>query len=252
MPSWTTVPCPGGLPTGCGSRSFGPSRAAAIPPREGVNVVGIGLSDPLVGMYLGTALWIAPRPEPRPRAVNLLSMSSRDHLIRRADDRTLESAIVDGTLLEGAFANVVRTRDAPLRTGDVIPLGAWTVRILDDIEGQPTRFSVTFDRPVDDPSIALVVWQDGAVRALEPPRDRPRGAPEAPGRTDGNLTRHRPPRVPVTGTSRTPSCRSGCGAPRRARRRCAWSARWRRRGRGRSRSTSRRRRAPESPSRRRS
>jgi hypothetical protein len=142
---------------------------AQIPAREGVSVVGIGLSDPLVGMYLGSALWIAPRPEPRPRVVDLLSMSSHDHRIKRRDDRTLEIAIVGGTMLEDAFERVVRASDAPLRTGDVIALGAWTVRILDDIQGQPTRFSVTFDCPVDDPSIALVVWQDGALRALEPP-----------------------------------------------------------------------------------
>ncbi len=142
---------------------------AEIPARAGINVVGIGLSDPLVGMYLSSSLWIAPRPQPRPRAVNLLSMSSHDHRVTRTGDRTLEVAIVGGTMLEDAFENVVRSRDEPLRTGDVVPLGEWTVRILDDVGGRPTRFSVAFDRSVDDPSIALVVWQDGQLRALPPP-----------------------------------------------------------------------------------
>jgi hypothetical protein len=142
---------------------------AEIPAREGVNVIGIGLSDPLLGMYLGSSLWIAARPEPRPRVVDLLTMSSHDHRITRTDEKTLEIAIVGGTMLEDAFERVVRGSDAPLRTGDVVPLDTWTVRILDDVEGRPTRFSLTFDRPVDDPSIALVVWQDGALRALEPP-----------------------------------------------------------------------------------
>jgi hypothetical protein len=87
---------------------------ADIPAREGVEVAGIGLSDPLVGMYLGSSLWMAPRPEPRPRA-------------------------------------------------------AWIARILDDVEGRPTRFLVTFDRSADDPSLALVVWQDGELRAFRPP-----------------------------------------------------------------------------------
>lgn len=74
-----------------------------------------------------------------------------------------------GTVLEDGFERVVRSSDAPLRTGGVVPLDPWTVRILDDVEGRPTRFSVTFDRPVDDPSIALVVWQDGALRVLQAP-----------------------------------------------------------------------------------
>jgi hypothetical protein len=143
---------------------------AEIPARTDVNVVGIGLSDPLVGMYLAPALWLAPRPEPRPRSVELLSMSSHDHRVKRTDDRTLEITVVDGALLEDAFEYVVRPRTALLRAGDVVPLGAWTVRVLDDDAGRPTRFSVTLDRSVDDPSIALIIWRDGALRALAPPR----------------------------------------------------------------------------------
>ena len=40
------------------------------------------------------------------------------------------------------------------------------MEILADAAGHPTRFSVTFDRPVDDPSIALVDWQSGALRTI--------------------------------------------------------------------------------------
>lgn len=143
--------------------------SAEIPAREGVHVVGIGLSDPLVGMYLGATLWLAPRADPRPRIVQLLSMSGHDHRVKRTDPRTLEIEVMGGALLEGAFESVVRSPDAPLRAGDVIPLGAESVEILDDDHGRPTRFAVTLDRPVDDPAIALVVWRDGGLRALAPP-----------------------------------------------------------------------------------
>ncbi|WP_394820743.1 hypothetical protein [Pendulispora albinea] len=142
---------------------------AEIPARDGVNVVGIGLADPLVGMYLPSSLWIAPRPEPRPRAVHVLTMSPRDHVVRRTDARTLEITIVNGVLLQGGFETVVRPPSAPLRAGDTVPLGAWTVRIVDDDAGRPKRFSVTFDRPADDPSLAFVTWRDGALRAWTPP-----------------------------------------------------------------------------------
>jgi hypothetical protein len=143
---------------------------AEIPARPGINVLGIGLSDPLVGMYLETALWTAPRPEPRPREVHLLSMSAHDHLVKRTGDRTLEIGIIGGALLDGAFASVVRSPSAPLSAGDTVPLGAWSIRVLADTGGRPTRFSVTFDRSVDDRSLAFLIWQGGALRALIPPR----------------------------------------------------------------------------------
>lgn len=142
---------------------------AQIPARPGVRVLGIGLSDPLVGMYLASALGIAPRPEPRPEAVHLLSMSAHDERVRRTAERTLELTILGGSLLDGAFENVVRPLSSPLRAGDVVPLGAWTVCILDDTAGRPTRFSLTLDCSFDDPSIVLLVWQNGALRALPPP-----------------------------------------------------------------------------------
>jgi hypothetical protein len=143
---------------------------AEIPTGAGVNVLGIGLSDPLVGMYLQAALWTAPRPEPRPRNLFLLSMSDHAHLVTRTDERTLELQVQDGTLLETALERVFRPPNAPLRAGDTVPLGAWSVRILDDTSGRPVRFSVTFDRSVDDPSLAFLVWRSGALRAFIPPK----------------------------------------------------------------------------------
>jgi hypothetical protein len=141
---------------------------AEIPARDDVDVVGIGLSDPLVGMYLSGSLRVA-RPGPYPRAVHVLSLSSHDHRVKRTDDRTLEISIVDGTMLDAAFEVLVRPRSAPLRAGDVVPLGAWSVAIVADDGGRPTRFAVTFDRSVDDPSIAILQWKDGALRALPAP-----------------------------------------------------------------------------------
>jgi hypothetical protein len=143
---------------------------AEIPARPGLAVVGIGLADPLVGMYLPASLYLAPRPEPRPSAVQLLSTSAHDHWLMRTDDRTLDITVVGGALLEGALEALFRPPSKPLRTGDRIPLGAWTVRILDESAGRPTRFSVSFDRSLDDPSLAFLIWKDGGLRALAVPR----------------------------------------------------------------------------------
>ena len=143
---------------------------AQIPARPGVAVAGIGLADPLLGMYLPMTLCFAPRPEPRPMAMQLLSMSAHDHWVKRTDERNLEIAIVDGALLEGPFEALFRPEGAPFRIGDRVAAGSWTVRILEENSGRPTRFSVSFDRSLDDPSLALLIWKDGGLRALAAPR----------------------------------------------------------------------------------
>ncbi len=43
------------------------------------------------------------------------------------------------------------------------------MQILEESAGRPTRFSVLFDRSVDDPSLALLIWKAGALRALAAP-----------------------------------------------------------------------------------
>lgn len=140
--------------------------AAEIPARAGLRVYGIGLSDPLVGMYLASSLSLAPRPEPRPSEVHLLSVSPHDHRVRRTGERTIEIAVDSGTFFDSAFESLVRPATALMHAGDIVALGTSTVEILADAAGHPTRFAVTFDRPVDDPSIALVDWQSGALRTI--------------------------------------------------------------------------------------
>ncbi|HEV8247068.1 MAG TPA: hypothetical protein VGP93_14925, partial [Polyangiaceae bacterium] len=46
---------------------------------------------------------------------------------------------------------------------------AWTVQILEESAGRPARFSVSFDRSLDDPSLAFLIWKDGGLRALAAP-----------------------------------------------------------------------------------
>jgi hypothetical protein len=147
-------------------------RAAAqaeIPAQAGTSVAGIGLADPLIGMYLPASLLLAPRAEPRPVAVHLLSTSAHDHRLRRTGERSLEITVLNGALLEGAFESLFRPPSAPLRAGERVPLGAWSVQILEEIAGRPTRFSVSFDRSVDDPTLTLLIWKGGALRSLAAP-----------------------------------------------------------------------------------
>lgn len=140
---------------------------AEIPQRDGVRVVGIGLADPLVGMYLGPELLALPRPPPA--GLTLVSMAAHDHVVRRTDARTLEIATVGGALLENPFEHVVRAPRFAIRAGDTFAHDGWTVHVLADDGTRPTRFAVTFDAPLPDASIAFLVWRDGGLRALVPP-----------------------------------------------------------------------------------
>ena len=142
---------------------------AEIPNRAGMTVVGIGLADPLIGMYLPASLALA-RPKPHPVAVHLLSTSAHDHRLERTADRSLEVTVLNGALLEGALESLFRPESAPLHVGDRLPLSAWTVHILEERAGRPTRFSVSFDRSLDDSSLAFLIWKDGALRSLPVPR----------------------------------------------------------------------------------
>lgn len=142
---------------------------AEIPARADLSVIGIGLADPLVGMYLPSSLYIAPRPEPRPRAVQLLSMAAHDHRVARTGEQTLEITVLGGTLLDDALAYLFRGPDSPLHPGDVTPIGAWRVRVLAVDAGRPTRFALELDRSANDPSLVFLIWREGALRALTPP-----------------------------------------------------------------------------------
>ncbi len=77
--------------------------------------------------------------------------------------------VLDGTLFETRFERLGLAPGTAFAPGDVVALGTWTVRILETVEGRPARFSVTFDASVDDPSIGLVIWKDGAIRTLPAP-----------------------------------------------------------------------------------
>jgi hypothetical protein len=143
------------------------AKTAEIPSRANARVVGIGLSDPLVGMYLGTSMLLTH--DPAPASIDHLSLSAHDHRVRRTDASTLEIAPVDGAFLEAPFEYLVRAPRFRIHAGDTFRIATGTVRVLADDGALPTRIAVTFDRPLPDPDVAFVVWRDNAIRSLTLP-----------------------------------------------------------------------------------
>jgi hypothetical protein len=99
----------------------------------------------------------------------ILSMAAAAHRLRRTGPDTLELSAPEGTLLDGAWPSVWRSRSLPLPRGSVVRLSYMTVTILDDRDGRPTRASFQFTKPLDDPSLVFLVYRDGGLRRLTMP-----------------------------------------------------------------------------------
>jgi hypothetical protein len=99
----------------------------------------------------------------------ILSMGSAAHRVRRTAADTLELSTPDGTLLDGAWPSVFRTRSLPLPRGAVVRTSYMTATVLDDRAGRPTRVSFQFTRLLDDPSLIFLTFRDGGLRRLAMP-----------------------------------------------------------------------------------
>ena len=99
----------------------------------------------------------------------ILSMAAASHRLRRTGADTLELFTPDGTLLDGAWPSVFRSRSLPLPRGRIVRTSYMTVTILDDNAGRPTRASFQFTRPLEDPSLVFLVFRDGGLRRFTVP-----------------------------------------------------------------------------------
>lgn len=138
-------------------------------------------SDPLGPIY-GFAARLVKRPVDVD-TWSILSMAKRTHRIERTSDRSLTIATEDGTFFDGGFVDVYRSRNHPLPAGTVVDLKGATVRVLADQAGLPTRIELTLDVPFEDPSIALLAWQDSALRPVVLEQGKPVRIDWSPGPT---------------------------------------------------------------------
>jgi hypothetical protein len=99
----------------------------------------------------------------------VLSMAAAAHRLRRTAADTLELSTPEGTLLDGAWPSVFRTRSLPLPRGAVVRTSYMTATVLDDRAGRPTRVSFQFTRLLDDPSLIFLTFRDGGLRRLAMP-----------------------------------------------------------------------------------
>lgn len=77
--------------------------------------------------------------------------------IRRVDARTLELHDPRGWL-RGPDSELMRSAAEPFEVGDEIDTLDFRLRVLEVVDGRPTRISVRFRASLDEPTFAVVTW----------------------------------------------------------------------------------------------
>lgn len=152
-----------------GISAAGEAMAAALPlpPARDADVVLIAASDLLPSIFV-PAIGVV-RSGLVQRSFRTLSMAAHDHRLTRVSADTIELEVIGGSLLEGPFEKLFRGDASPLATGDIVHAGPIEVRVLATAAGKPTRFAVTFLRPLDDQHTFLVTFEAGLLRPFTLP-----------------------------------------------------------------------------------
>jgi hypothetical protein len=142
--------------------------SAPIPVRAaGLDVVLLASGD----FSTGTALpWIRRlHGASLPRSYQRLSGAVAPHFVRGIDAHTVELDVIGSS--PGAFAgSLYRPATEPLLPGQRRRLPNMAVEVIAVRDGEPVRFRVRFDRPLEDPSLLWLHAFRGGLRRIAPPR----------------------------------------------------------------------------------
>jgi hypothetical protein len=106
---------------------------------------------------------------PLPREWHVLSLAPYDHRFTRTGPSSLELEVLDGQMLTTTFEGLFRDQLHRLIAGDVTAVSGMRARVLEAGTEGPVRVAFDFDRPLDDPSLQIMVWEDGRLRRRAPP-----------------------------------------------------------------------------------
>lgn len=118
---------------------------------------------------------------PLPGSWRALTTSPASQELTRTSTDTFELAAVGGTLLDLAATDLLRSADAPFRSGDRVTLRGLSAEVLESSPWGPSRVRFRFDRALDDPSLVfLEMTADGVRRVTLPRIGGTRAIPGAP------------------------------------------------------------------------
>jgi hypothetical protein len=132
-------------------------------------VVTLAMPEPIHGMYAPIVL--VARGMPKPRAWWGLTFSPEPHVFTRTGPASFELALTRGRFLTSEFEHIFRGPTHPLPQGAKVSLKGMEVTVLEADAGGPKRVGFVFDTPLEDPSLVLLHWRDGALRRFTPPAE---------------------------------------------------------------------------------
>ena len=119
-------------------------------------------------------LWYIPAKRavlhvPRPRSIRLLASGITEIHLYRLDSNTLRVRPGEG-FLRGEGHRTLRGSSRPFHPGDEVSLSDLHVQVEEvSPDGRPTRADITFDVPLDDPSLLWMQWEGAALASYSPP-----------------------------------------------------------------------------------
>jgi hypothetical protein len=107
--------------------------------------------------------------QPVPRHLRALATGPSPVEVTRRDAQSLDVRL-DRGLFTGVLTLLYRDDGHPLRPGDTISLTGLIITILETgQDGSPTHILYRFDRPLEDPTLRWLRWQDGVYVPFTPP-----------------------------------------------------------------------------------
>ncbi|MFO0556436.1 MAG: glycosyltransferase family 39 protein [Polyangiales bacterium] len=125
-------------------------------------------ADPTLGMYAAPALSYVNRSIGG--SFRVLSMHTDALIVERTGDRAITLTPASGGTLTGfVFADVFRSPRERFEPGQVLRLGAMTVRVLAVRDGRPQRAEFVFDAAFEGGATCLLRWHNGRLESFAPP-----------------------------------------------------------------------------------
>ncbi|MFO0677530.1 MAG: hypothetical protein U0169_13425 [Polyangiaceae bacterium] len=140
-------------------------------PEGGVRTFVLGASDPFVTIYPPIVL-LTRSPE---RAKDLRCfaplVASRQAIeVSRTSENELEIYPTEGPFLRGPFESLFRASHRPMAKGDRFSQCEASILVESVKDGRPSDLHVTFDVPLEDPSLRVVVWNGERFERLRVPK----------------------------------------------------------------------------------
>lgn len=144
------------------------TRQAALAAEGARRLVLLAGSDPMVGFYTSSSLlftfgvqkqagdcwsWVSP-------------VRGTHRFVRTGPSSLLVEPSRAGASLE-VFEKLFRSAAVPFRLGDRVRACGITYAVTGVANDLPTRIELTFDVPLEDPGLALLVWREGQLRRVD-------------------------------------------------------------------------------------